>query len=115
MYLQQRSGSDREIRTVFDINFHPNLEKGHFTPTTDEMTADALVYLVAGTETVAGAMTVITWAFLNNPQIMQRLKAELRVAMPGRDDAVDWAGLERLSYLVGTRSKDRSLPHLHQG
>ena len=100
---------------MFDINFHPNLEKGQFTPTTDDMTADALVYLIAGTETVASAMTVITWALLNNPQIMQRLKAELRMVMPGRDDAVDWAGLEKLPYLVGTRSRDRLLYHLYQG
>lgn len=100
---------------MFDINFHPNLEKGQFTPTTDEMTADALVYLIAGTETTNAALTVITWALLNDPQTMQRLKAELRTVMPGRDDAVDWAGLEKLSYLVGTRSRDRLLRHLYQG
>ena len=100
---------------MFDINFHPNLEKGQFTPTTDDMTADALVYLIAGTETTASAMTVITWALLNNPQIMQRLKAELRMVMPGRDDAVDWIGLEKVSYLVGTRSRDRLLCHLYRG
>ena len=73
------------------------------------MTADALVYLIAGTDTVAAAMIVITWALLNNPQIMQKLKAELRTVMPRREDAVNWAGLEKLSYLVGTRSRDRFL------
>ena len=78
------------------------------------MTADALVYLIAGTETVASAMTVITWALLNNPQMMQKLKAELKTVMPGRDDAVDWAGLDGLSYLVGTRSRDILLCHLYQ-
>ena len=100
---------------MFDINFHPNLEKGQFMPTTDEMTADTMVYLTAGMETTASAMTVITWALLNNPQMMQRLKAELRTVMPQRDDAVGWAGLEKLSYLVGTRSRDRLLRHGYEG
>ena len=100
---------------MFDINFHPNLEKGQFTPTTDEMAADAFVYLLAGTETTAATMTVITWALLNNQQMMQRLKAELRMAMPGRDETVEWAVLERLSYLVGTRSRDILLRHWYRG
>ena len=100
---------------MFDINFHPNLEKGQFTPTTDDMTADAAVYLIAGTETLASAMTVITWALLNDPQMMQRLKAELRTVMPERTDAVGWAELEKLSYLVGTRFRDRLLRHWYEG
>lgn len=99
---------------MFDINFHPNLEKGQFTPATDDMAADAFVYLLAGTETTAASMTVTTWALLNNQQMMQRLKAELRTAMPRRDDAVDWAVLERLPYLVSTRSRDRLLHHWYQ-
>ena len=91
------------MHTVFDINFHPNLEKGQFTPTLDEMSADAYLYFNAGTDTTAYTMVLITWALLNNPHMMQKLKAELKVVMPGRDDTVDWAGLEKLPYLVGKR------------
>lgn len=98
-YLQNCSPSEKKIRTVFDINLNPNLEKGQFTPTTSEMGADAFALLVAGTDTVAITTVVITWALLNNPQMMQRLKAELREVMPGRQDTVDWAGLEKLPYL----------------
>lgn len=68
------------------------------------MTADAYGYFNAGTDTTAYTMVVITWALLNNPHMMQRLKAELKVAMPDRDDTVDWAGLEKLPYLVGKNS-----------
>lgn len=68
------------------------------------MTADAYGYLNAGTDTTAHTMVVITWALLNNPHMTQRLKAELKVAMPGHDDTVDWAGLEKLPYLVGKNS-----------
>ena len=94
---------------MFDINFHPNLEKGQFTPTLHEMTADAYVFFNAGTDTTAHAMVVITWALLNNPHMMQKLKAELKVAMPGRDNTINWARLEKLPYLVGKGSGRTSL------
>ena len=64
------------------------------------MKADAFALLTAGTSTTSHAMVVITWALLNNLQMMQRLNAELRAAMPGRNDTVDWVGLEKLPFLV---------------
>lgn len=85
---------------MFDINLHPSLEKRQLTPTVNEMAADAFVLLSAGTSTVSLTMVVITWALLNNPQMTQRLKAELKTVMAGRDDTTDWAGLEQLLYLV---------------
>ena len=85
---------------MFDINLNPNLEKGQFKPTNNEMAADACTLLLAGTDTVSNTMAILTWALLNNLQTMQRLKTELREAMPGRGDAVDWLRLEELPYLV---------------
>ena len=85
---------------MFDVNLNPNLEKGQFKPTTDEMAADACALLIAGTDTSSNTMVVITWALLNSTQMMQRLKTELREVMPGRGDAVDWLRLEKLPYLV---------------
>ena len=99
---------------MFDITLQPNLEKGQFTPTVDEMAADALAYLIAGTDTSATTMEVILWALLNNPQLMQKLKAELREVMPGPTDAVDWAELEKLPYLVSERFRDQVVGHSNQ-
>ena len=99
---------------MFDITLHPNREKGQFTPTVEEMVGDAFALLSAGTDTTSYTELVITWALLNNPQMMQRLKAELRVAMPGRDDTVDWAGSEQLPYLVRKGSWNRLLCHFSQ-
>ncbi len=106
-HLQKHSSSKEEIRTVFDINLNPNLEKGQFTPTVDEMAADAFALLIAGTDTTALTMTTIIWRLLNKPQVMQRLKAELRTVMPGRGHTVDWAGLEKLPYLVSKPLGDK--------
>lgn len=115
VYLQNRSPSEGEIRTVFDINLDPNLEKGQFTPTVDEMVADAFGLLMAGTDTTAFAVVVITWALLNNPQMMQRLKAELRAVMPGREDTLDWARLEKLPYLVSKGLSRQRYSHSNEG
>lgn len=73
------------------------------------MTADALGMLIAGTLTTSHTLVVTTWALLNNLQMMQKLKAELRAAMPGRDATVDWAELENLPYLVSKGSRNRTL------
>lgn len=74
---------------------------------THEMVADAFTLLMAGTDTVAHTVEVITWELLNNPQIMQKLKAELKAVMPGREEALDWAELEKLTYLVRRGFGDR--------
>lgn len=105
VYLQSRSPSEEKLRTVFDINLNPNLEKGQFTPAIDEMAADACTLLMAGADTTGNTLVFITWALLNNSQMMHRLKAELRELMPGREDAVDWVGLEKLPYLVSKESR----------
>ena len=100
---------------MFDINLNPNLEKGQFTPTVDEMAADAFALLTAGTDTSAYAMVTVIWHLLNNPQMVQRLKAELRRVMPGREDTVDWAELEKLPYLVSKPFGDSFLCRSDQG
>ena len=115
VYLQKCTASGEHIRTVFDINLRPNREKEQFTPTVTEMSLDAFVLLNAGTDTTSHTMVVITWALLNNPQMMQKLKAELKVAMPGRDDTINWAGTEEMPYLVSKGFKRRLPCHLSQG
>ena len=114
--MKTGSASEKHIRTVFDISLHPNHEKDQFTPTVDEMTADAFTLLNAGTNTTTHTMVVSTWALLNKPPMMQRLKAELKAAMPGRNDTVDWKALEGLPYLVskwfGNRLLSPSNPRL---
>ena len=67
------------------------------------MAADAVLLLNAGTTTTSLTLVLITWALLNNPEMMQRLRADLRTVMVGRDDNIDWATLEKLSYLVSRR------------
>ena len=79
---------------------YPNLEKGQFTPSLEELSADAVFLLIAGTDTTAHNLIVATYSTLINPPILASLKAELRKAMPDKDSLLDWATLEKLPYLV---------------
>lgn len=56
--------------------------------------------LAAGMDTTANALRFGTWSVLSDQRIYQKLKEELRSAMPDRDAMVDSAVLENLPYLV---------------
>ena len=79
---------------------NPNLEKGQFTPSLNELSADTVFLLIARTDTTAHNLIVATYSLLTNPSILASLKAELREAMPDKDSLLDWVALEKLPYLV---------------
>ena len=97
--LQTRSGSGH-APTMFDAALNPDTEKGHLTPSTTELTSDAFLMLLAGTDTTAAALTVAVFGVLRNPHVINKLRAELRGAMPTVTTTADWASLEKLAYLV---------------
>ena len=78
---------------------NPNLEKGQYTPTLQELTADALLLLLAGTDSTAHTLVTATYGMLTNPDMLRNLKTELKQAIPDRDSVVEWAALEKLPYL----------------
>ncbi|KAL9066115.1 MAG: hypothetical protein Q9161_007773 [Pseudevernia consocians] len=86
---------------VFDTMLNLNLEKGQFTPSLNELSADAVFLLIAGTDTTAHNLIVATYSPLTNPSILASLKAELREAMPDKDSLLDWAALDELPYPRG--------------
>ena len=85
---------------MFDAALNPDTEKGQYTSTTTELTSDAFVMLLAGTDTTAAALTVAVFGILRNPHVMNELRVELRDAMPTVTTTADWASLEKLPYLV---------------
>lgn len=86
--------------TVFDIALNPKMEKGHPRLTREELAADAFLFMVAGTDTTADALTAAVFNTLYNPEIHARLRDELRTLRP-KCDSSGWAELERLPYLHG--------------
>lgn len=85
--------------TVFDTALDPNTEKGHPRLTRKELAADAFLFMVAGTDTTADAVTAAVFNTLYDPEIDARLRDELRRTLPHKNSIPRWAELERLPYL----------------
>ena len=68
--------------------------------TVERLWQEAQVICIAGTETTAWALSVITFYLLTNPDIMQRLREELETAIPDISARVEIKKLEQLRYLV---------------
>ena len=97
--LQKNPTAPGSLPTVFDTMLNPNLEKGQYTPTLQELTGDALLLLMAGTDSTAHTLVTATYGMLTHPDMLRKLKTELKEAIPDRDSFVEWAVLEKLPYL----------------
>ncbi|MCJ1354660.1 MAG: hypothetical protein MMC33_004649 [Icmadophila ericetorum] len=66
----------------------------------DRITDEALILIGAGTGTTAWCIGVATFHIISNPQILTRLKADLRAAIPDTSINPPLPVLERIPYLV---------------
>jgi cytochrome P450 len=69
----------------------------------DRITEEAYVILIAGTETTAGTMAVICYLLLTNPDILNKVRAELATVMPDAAKLPTCADLSSLPYMVCSR------------
>jgi cytochrome P450 len=58
------------------------------------------VVIGAGADTTANTLTVTHFHILDNPEVLEKLRAELEVAMPDQFAPAKLAVVERLPYLV---------------
>jgi cytochrome P450 len=65
------------------------------------LTDEAQTLVIAGSETVAWAMTVATYHLISNPHLLKELKTELAGAIPDPDVSTSQTALEQLPYLTG--------------
>ncbi len=70
------------VPSIFDTVLNPDTEKAQIRPTIDELAADTLLLLMAGTDTTAHALTIATYNVLKDPKILRKLQAELWKAIP---------------------------------
>lgn len=93
--------SEKEsMASVFDTTFKPSPDKGQFTPSSEELAADAFTFVLAGTQTVSFTIQLGIFELLEHPDMMTRLKQELGEAIPDVRTMLNWTSLEKLPYLV---------------
>lgn len=101
--LKQES-KEKISKTVLRASLNPNIGKGQPKLNEDQLTADALVFFTAGTDTTANTLTRAIWGLLNDRPTLAKLQAELKAAIPYHEDLtqmdVGWVELEKLEILV---------------
>ncbi|KAJ4301925.1 hypothetical protein N0V90_004021 [Kalmusia sp. IMI 367209] len=75
--------------------------QGNTEKTLERMTDEGFIIIGAGLETTSRFLTNITCHLLLNPDIVSKLQAELKVAMPAPDACPPCSVLENLPYLSG--------------
>jgi cytochrome P450 len=84
--------------TVFDSILDSDLPRHE--KETERLWQEAQVICIAGTETTAWALSVITFYLLSDPAVMRSLREELESAIPHPSDRLEIKELEKLQYLV---------------
>lgn len=85
--------------TIFDALVSPSVPS--HDKTLDRLKDESALLLGAGTETTARAIAVSMFHLMNNKEMGQRLREELKTVLKTPLSKVSWADLEKLPYLVG--------------
>lgn len=98
-----KNGSrDPSTKTSHPTLFHELLQGD--VPATEKsvnrLVQEAQIVVSAGTETTAWCLSVISFHLLSNPSILERLRKELKEAIPGPDKPVPVETIEQLPYLT---------------
>jgi len=89
--------------TIFDSILDSELPRHE--KETERLWQEAQVICIAGTETTAWTLSVITFYLLANPDVMRKLRQELEFAIPDPSVSVEIKELEKLQYLVCIREE----------
>ncbi|RLL99169.1 hypothetical protein CFD26_106052 [Aspergillus turcosus] len=87
-------------KTVFHQLLRPDAAEGYKVPTIEELNDDAYVFIVAAADTTGNAMAIAAYNVVSNPEIYERLTAELRGKFPDPEAKMDFVTLEKLPYLT---------------
>ncbi|KAI4198972.1 MAG: hypothetical protein LQ350_004953 [Teloschistes chrysophthalmus] len=99
-------------RTVFDTTLNPDPEKQHSVMPIKHVVADAVGFVMAGSDTSAFTLQVAVFNLLySKPDFLDHIKRELRGVIHDKDKMVQWDVLEKLPYLRATVKESLRLSH----
>ncbi|PWY89786.1 cytochrome P450 [Aspergillus heteromorphus CBS 117.55] len=109
--INRSDAGESRTPTVFDTMLSPSKEKGQETPSVADLTAEAMVLLIAGEETTANTLMQGIFHVLHDQTILERLQKELREAFPDDDDVITQETLESMPYLRGVVKESLRFSH----
>lgn len=92
--VKQANDPENDRPSVFRY-INSNMEKGQGMLTDDCIRDEAMVVMIAGSESSATILTYIIWCSLNDPEVQRKLEEEVK----GLDDEYTDSDLEALPYL----------------
>ncbi|MCJ1422885.1 hypothetical protein MMC29_000765 [Sticta canariensis] len=99
--LKQRSPSSSNPSTMFDVILNLGKNESKEILSESDLTAEAVLMLLAGMDTTANALVVGTWGILQNEEVHKKLQNELYQAIPHNESTVNADMLDKLPYLTG--------------
>lgn len=102
--ISKQGGSSRTIFHALRDSDLPPEEK-----TLERLSDEAEILTGAGSETTAQTLARILFYLKFVPETLERLRDELDTAMPSAAQILTWSELQRLPYLVGSKSLPRFL------
>ena len=94
----EKTNADASNTTIFDSILDSDLPESE--KETERLWEEAQVACIAGTETTAWTLSVLTFYLLSNNDVMRKLRKELEDADPDISSSVEIKDLEKLPYLV---------------
>ncbi|KAF8901808.1 cytochrome P450 [Mucidula mucida] len=91
-----------EHETIYHHLMTPELVKKGEVPSRKALIEEAMVLLIAGTDTSSNAMTIGFFHLMANESIKKKLQAELREAWPEKDTPFSYEMAEKLPYLASS-------------
>jgi len=85
---------------IYHALLSPTANKGRPLPSRQSLLDEAGILLGAGADSTGVTLMVTAYHILQDPQVRQRLEAELREAWPVLDEVPRYEVLEKLPYLV---------------
>jgi len=98
--LARKRDPEKMHKTIFE-----ELRDSDLPPqekTTERLMDEGLILTGAGGETTAQTLTVLSFHLLSNPEVLKKLRAELKQVMPDPNLSVPWQKLEQLPYMVNS-------------
>lgn len=89
-----------ESKNIIDVLVNPHDYSLEEDRRLERIQNEGMSLITAGTETTGRALAVATFHIYSNPQILDRMREELRQVMPHTDSQATWSQLEQLPYLV---------------
>ncbi len=95
----REAGGEKRGNTIFHELLDSDLPSHE--KTLQRLSDEGEILIGAGSETTAKALTHIFYYMLQNRDLLRKLRAELKEAIPTPKSIVPWSKLEQLPYLVG--------------